>query len=305
MVTENDIPAIIEVLKAGLGEESSQKTERVWRYKHMDNPFGKSLVLVAEKEGKITGVRAFMQWRWQRGKKVYKAYRAVDTATHPDYQRQGIFKKLTLQALQIAKGRGGDLVFNTPNENSRPGYLKMGWKVIDKLQLSLVPSFFYLKYAFFSYKPVNHRGDMEALYKNYNEKMAQSGKLYTPKSVAYLKWRYENNPIIDYQIIQDKDFFLAYYIKYHRYFKELRISELIMEDKNALEKRLKKILVKEALKNKVFFISFSNESLFKMKIFGKFGPVLTVKRLNLSEIELREMQNISFWNYSLGDLELF
>jgi len=32
---EKDIPEILEVLRASLGEVSSKKTEKVWRFKHI------------------------------------------------------------------------------------------------------------------------------------------------------------------------------------------------------------------------------------------------------------------------------
>ena len=88
--THKDIPQILKVLKASLGETSSKKTEEVWRYKHIDNPFGESLVLVAEESSEMVGVRAFMRWQWQQGEQVYFAFRAVDTATHPAHQGKGI-----------------------------------------------------------------------------------------------------------------------------------------------------------------------------------------------------------------------
>ncbi len=135
--TENDIPGILNVLKASLGESSSKKTEEVWRYKHIENPFGKSLVLIAAENEEIIGVRAFMRWQWQKEDKVYSAFRAVDTATHPSHQGKGIFKKLTLKALEIGKERGDHFVFNTPNTQSKPGYIKMGWKEVDKLKIQL------------------------------------------------------------------------------------------------------------------------------------------------------------------------
>ena len=126
----SDIPEILGVLKASLGETSSKKTEEVWRFKHIENPFGESLVLVAEEDNKIIGVRAFMRWEWQRGEEVYSAFRAVDTATHPGHQGKGVFKKLTLKALEIGGKRGDHFVFNTPNSQSKPGYLKMGWNEV-------------------------------------------------------------------------------------------------------------------------------------------------------------------------------
>ena len=125
--TNQDTKEIVKLLKLSLGENLIKKTPRIWQYKHIENPFGKSLVLLAEKNDILVGVRAFMQWRWQLGSQTYVTYRAVDTATHPEYQKQGIFKKLSLQALQKASHNTQGFVFNTPNQNSLPGYLKMGW----------------------------------------------------------------------------------------------------------------------------------------------------------------------------------
>ena len=134
-----DLPGILKVLKKSLGETSSQKTEAVWNYKHVNNPFGKSLVLVACIDGQIVGVRAFMNWQWKFGEETYSAFRAVDTATDPDHQGKGIFKRLTLKALEIGQKEGVNFVFNTPNDQSKPGYLKMGWKEVEKIRLTLLP----------------------------------------------------------------------------------------------------------------------------------------------------------------------
>src|SRR5690606_36953423 len=90
-------------------------------------------------ENKIIGIRAFMRWRWQLGKETFSALRAVDTATHPDYRGRGIFKRLTLQAVGIATEDQDHLIFNTPNSQSLPGYLKMGWQEVAKLNIRLRP----------------------------------------------------------------------------------------------------------------------------------------------------------------------
>ena len=77
-------------------------------------------MLVAEADGRIVGLRAFMRWEFAAGDRRFRAVRAVDTATHPDYQGQGIFSRLTLEALDALRDQA-DFVFNTPNEKSLPG----------------------------------------------------------------------------------------------------------------------------------------------------------------------------------------
>ena len=119
---ERDIPEILRVLKASLGETSSKKTEEIWRYKHLDNPFGKSLVLLAEEDSVIIGVRAFMRWQWKKNDKTYSCFRVVDTATHPEHQGKGIFKKLTLEAIKTSRNLKTGYKFNT---YSRTNYMTL------------------------------------------------------------------------------------------------------------------------------------------------------------------------------------
>src|SRR5690606_1498508 len=130
-----DLDEIIDLLRVSLGESLLPKSVAYWRWKHIDNPFGPSPVLVATERGRIVGVRAFMQWRWRMGGQTLKAVRAVDTATHPDHQGKGIFRKLTLRMLDECRERGIGFVFNTPNKRSGPGYLKMGWSKAGRLPI--------------------------------------------------------------------------------------------------------------------------------------------------------------------------
>ncbi len=66
--------------------------------------------------------------------------RAVDTATDPDFQGAGIFRRLTLHALDALPALGVEFVFNTPNDKSLPGYLKIGWKVIGRAPVRVMPT---------------------------------------------------------------------------------------------------------------------------------------------------------------------
>src|SRR5262245_52935062 len=79
----------------------------------------------------MVGLRHFLRWEFATpGGAVVPAVRAVDTVTDPDYRRRGIFRRLTLGALDDLRREGVAFVFNTPNEQSRPGYLAFGWEVV-------------------------------------------------------------------------------------------------------------------------------------------------------------------------------
>ena len=129
-----DEGAVLELLQASLGWVPDELYAAFFRWKHVENPFGRSGAWVAESGGRLAGFRTFLRWEWDvPGRGVVTAVRAVDTATHPDFQGRGVFSRLTLHALEELEGEGVGFVFNTPNDKSRPGYLKMGWRLVAKL----------------------------------------------------------------------------------------------------------------------------------------------------------------------------
>ena len=305
----NDIPAIVDLLKLSLGESIIKKSANVWRYKHVDNPFGSSYVILATDKDKFAGVRALMKWNWQEGNRVWLAFRAVDTATHPDFQGKGIFKKLTLQALENVQKEQETFVFNTPNDKSRPGYLKMGWVIVDALRVAIVPTVVYFFLSFFKKKGLytNHiqTEKLDELCKVHNQILSEIGSIFTPKSAVYLKWRYEENPMQKYHIVSTKDWYTAMYIKEHRFFKELRIVEVIGDSCSSFEKEIRNAIIDYATQHGCWIVTLANKDLFRFRFFGKFGPKLTFKSLTKDELFLQKALKIDNWKYSLGDLELF
>jgi len=137
----DDIDAILSVLKAALGETPFLKrTPELWAWKHESNPFGPSIVLLATSGERIAGVRALMRWHLTTPEgATIQCVRPVDTATHPDFERQGIFRRLTMESLDLARVQGIDLVFNTPNPQSGAGYLSMGWREVAPIGVMVRP----------------------------------------------------------------------------------------------------------------------------------------------------------------------
>lgn len=308
--TSSDIPEIIRVLRASIGEAKLPKTEEIWKYKHFDNPFGTSLVLLAVDSGRIIGVRAFMKWEWNLNGTRFSALRAVDTGILPEHQGKGIFKTLNSVGLDRAKGRGDHFIFNTPNSKSLPANLKMGWNKIDKLKIVFILGNFRnrnFKKENFQYKKSKNLTalDLQELLYTYNNLQSQRRKIFTPKSPAYLQWRYEQNPLQEYQISADRDFYLAAYLKPHKHFTELRITEHIHHNKIGLDKINTAILEM----NKIFgaeLISYtSGLNLSSFQFSSKLGPVMVYRNLNLDAGSQKKISNLINWSYTLGDLELF
>ena len=305
----NDIPNIVELLKLSLGESVVGKSSTIWNFKHADNPFGSSHVLVATDDEKFVGVRALMKWNWQLGNDVWVAYRAVDTATHPDFQGKGVFKKLTLKALDDVQENQETFVFNTPNDKSRPGYLKMGWVIVNALPIAIVPTILYIFLSFFRKKLLHsnqiQNEKLDELCKVHNHVLSEKNSIFTPKSATYLKWRFEENPMQKYKVVSTNDSYVAMYIKKRRFFKELRVVEVISSNESIHKKVMQNAIIDYAIQNRCWITTLANKDLFRLRLYCKFGPKLTFKSLTEDTLFVKKALDINNWKYSLGDLELF
>ena len=136
-------PQLLELTQSTLGTGGAvAKTEAFWQWKHHDNPFGRSYGILAldGSAEQIAALRILLRWQFMSPSgETLRAARAVDTATHPQYQRQGLFSQLTKQAIADLQEDGTRLIFNTPNVKSLPGYLKMGWALVDRRPIYLRP----------------------------------------------------------------------------------------------------------------------------------------------------------------------
>lgn len=313
--TPADMPQMIELLRQSLGEGTVPKSAAYFNWKHYQNPFGNSLVLLAIEEGRIVGLRAFMRWCWVSKGNQLEAVRAVDTATHPDYQGKGIFKQLTLQAAEICKQDGVALVYNTPNTQSMPGYLKMGWHKTGKMPLyvgpgSLVP-------RLFSEKAVDkivaaYDAGMAFSKLSDNWQLSESQQvLHTPVNKDYLLWRYQNCPIVKYgAIVEPGQFGLVFRIKKLNRLVELRICELWTEQKG-MHKKARQAYRKLLRMVRPVMVSCAESPLFDspkkrpLGLLGPFkkGPETTIKPL--AKDKLNNFEGFVQWQPSVGTMELF
>lgn len=303
--TEEDSSAIVDLLKKSLGDNTVPKSVDYWLWKHIQNPFGPSKVLLAESNGQLIGVRAMMEWKWQREDQYFSSLRAVDTATHPEFQRQGIFSILTQKIIDHSQGNGTDFIFNTPNTKSFPGYLKLGWVSLGNVSVG----FSFLT----SSKPTSNESMLdsnnferiEQLCSSWNLIHQKKASLFTPKSLDYLQWRYLNNPVIKYHIFADEEIFLALYCRKRKYINELRIAEIICIDSSVdIAKKAKKIIRHFAAELQANLITFApglRVFIPGINIMLPLGPKMAAKKINL---DLPTFLNLKF-TYSLGDFELF
>jgi hypothetical protein len=207
---DGDVPAIIDLLCLTLGWQPDERHRALFAWKHIDNPFGTSPSWVAVDDQGVVGVRIFMRWGFLFGERAVEAVRAVDTATHPRARGLGVFRALTLRVVDELKSQGVDWVFNTPNDQSLPGYLSMGWQRLGRLPVLLRPAGVRVVPRLAAARvpadlwsvPTSageeaaavlaHAGELEELLAS---QPARQGEVRTARSAAYLRWRYAAGPV--------------------------------------------------------------------------------------------------------------
>jgi GNAT superfamily N-acetyltransferase len=320
-----DIPDIVSLLKLSLGDSLLPKSATYWIWKHIENPFGASPVLLAFEGAQLIGIRSFMRWNWKNDSVNVEAVRAVDTAIHPDYQGKGIFSKLTLSLLDHCKSLGLQMVYNTPNEKSKPGYLKMGWQEAGKLPVAISvvnPMSVGVNFLLKSDKDRDnsensanklsyflHHPGLSQLIKDHERNLGN--QFTTAHTVESLRWRYEQVPVVTYYAdgIEGAGLqaLFIYRIKTSRLGKELRITDVFSGSSTTTDSL--NFLIQEKIRlHKPDFVTWSSLAKAPLKHIFTFsshsmGPMVTVRSIALPSSD--SFSDFKAWSPSIGDLELF
>ena len=76
---------------------------------------------------------------WRNDINGQEAYQPGSTCVLPICRGKGIFKEMTLRSIAILPVDA--IIYNYPNSNSFPGYIKMGWKCIKEYKARLFLSY--------------------------------------------------------------------------------------------------------------------------------------------------------------------
>jgi len=313
-----DVDAAIELAQAALGWEPGRPNADLFRWKHLENPFGPSPMWLAECEGRLAGFRTFLRWRFVRPDgSTASAVRAVDTATHPDFQGRGIFTKLTLAALDDLRDEGTDFVYNTPNDKSRPGYLKMGWVEVGRVpvQIRLRSPKAALRVAKAKVPAEKWSQDVQAgtpapqaltdadAIESLLQVADRRGDGYrTDRSVAHLRWRYRFEPLHYRAVCVDDDQargVCIFRVRQRGAATEATICELLVRD----PKDLRTLTRRVARVTGADYLIASGPRLPLLAGFvplPRQGPILTWRHLAQAN-----QPTLGDWALSLGDIELF
>lgn len=315
--TPADRPQILDLMVSSLGWARDERHDAMFSWKHDENPFGASPAWVAVEGERVLGFRTFLRWAFALpdGGSV-RAVRAVDTATHPDARGRGLFRSLTLAAIADLETEGVDWIFNTPNDQSRPGYLKMGWVEVGRMTLCIRPratpgtllATARNRAAHADLWPADGQSDgsvtdllhghADAVAALLQQEVAKGVR--TERTTAYLAWRYGYGPL-GYRATTHPEGahrgFAITRLRRRGSARELSVCELVTSpgDDGAARATLR-VAARESSPD---FLAGLGDVPGMVRLRGR-GPVLTARAVSTSP-----PSDLALWQLGLGDIELF
>ncbi len=314
-----DIGAIVELAQAALGWNPDDPNVAFFRWKHLENPAGTSPMWLAFDGGRLVGVRAFLRWRFVRPDgRTANAVRAVDTATHPAAQGRGIFSTLTTTALDDLRQEGVDFVFNTPNDQSRPGYLKMGWQVVGRVPVAVRPRGLRSMAAMVRARVPAEKWSLDTpagqpavrvlaqtdAVSSLLDRLADGTHgLRTDRTVEHLSWRYRFAPLRYRAVVAPggpAQGLAVFRLRRRGQAREATVCELLAPDPATRRQLLGQVAAATGADYLIATGTGGSDRLVPMP--GQ-GPILTWRQV--TGTATAPVPALTSWDLSLGDLELF
>ncbi|MBR5246896.1 MAG: GNAT family N-acetyltransferase [Clostridia bacterium] len=106
-------------------------TKGLFKKKYIDNIYGKSVVEVVY----IDDVPSAARGLWRNDIDGRESYQPGDTCVTEACRGKGVFTEMTKRSVAMLPEDA--LVYNFPNQNSYPGYMKMGWHLVKKYDFAI------------------------------------------------------------------------------------------------------------------------------------------------------------------------
>jgi len=213
------IPRFLELKAKAMKREANHP--HWFKWKHLNNPWGASLVVYAvhQPSGRLVSMLCCWRWKLLSAGKVVEAYHHTDGGSDPLFTGKGIFKELVQMTMSAQVANGVPISYGFPNQQSVHPYVKWGYKLNQSSTVSL-------------YKPINRVRLLMEMIRNkghlapiaYAERgngavrlltgldkvpltkpELPKGTLATVRDRGVLVWRYLQNPEVLYSSLELDD----------------------------------------------------------------------------------------------------
>jgi hypothetical protein len=218
-----------------------------------------------------------------------------------------------MQLVDDATREGFDFIFNSPNAQSTPGYIKMGWELWGRMPIWLHIRVFNFKFkpqVFDSYAEQLQRADLNAI-----PFTSSLDGLMTPPTASFLAWRYRDCPVKKYALHVSGNpgnrLWLFFTVKKNKLGMELRICHSFFEQTVSYNRLMKAAVhLSNDLGCRFVTLSGLHEANHLQTLYHGFfsfqskSVQLTIRRLANDGL-YQDLKTKNNWFPETGDIELF
>jgi GNAT superfamily N-acetyltransferase len=205
---------------------TASREEEYWRWQFMENPWGESVIVVAEEDSKIIGQCTLIPTKIIINDKEILAGHSVDTMISKEYRGKGIYEKMAKKSYELAALKGIEIRVGFPTNEALRGLLgdDISAALVGDIPLLLkpykldnflssiiklkplakalaLPSTLFIK---FIYKEKTMKINKLYIFKEVKEfnedfdilwdKIKISSQIMTKRDSEFLNWRIKNHP---------------------------------------------------------------------------------------------------------------
>jgi hypothetical protein len=182
--------------------------ERYFHWKYRENPAGEVVAYTATDGDTVAAFYGVMPELYLINGEPVKVYQSMDTMTHPDYQRRGLFSKLAKMTYDhLHSTEKNFTIVGIPGVSSYPGFVnKLNWKDIHHFRYMFLPQAVYKMHSLFRRKDgfeIRNVTEMDVDIATFLERRSLSDKPIQPYLFnEFFNWRVFKNITNKYEALR-------------------------------------------------------------------------------------------------------
>lgn len=112
------------------------RSAEYFEWKYLGDPYlSHAPVNVAAVDGDVVGVQAYLPFEFRDGDRTFLGLQPADAVVHGDHRRNGLYTRMTRQAIDRYTEGEPALFFNYPSPGALDAQRKLGWESVDTLDV--------------------------------------------------------------------------------------------------------------------------------------------------------------------------